>query len=149
MFFQFLQLRHAVAAQFPTFPTIKTDLLSMLIEKDLPKPLFSIYSLLSPLTIPKMDSLCNKLHVEIPSLSKEDRLLQYVPTMKSDRDRFIQLKCIHRVYYTPQRRLALVVILQRARLLTCFDLAPDYVLSGQGYLILLTQLATCLFLWTP
>ena len=43
---------------------------------------------------------------DLPALTSEDwseGLQQYIPLMISAKERFIQLKFIHRVYYTPQR----------------------------------------------
>lgn len=107
MFFRYSQLRHAVRAQYPGGITLRSHGVErLLISKHLDRTLSSIYNqILTDEQTGEM-GLYDKWRGDVPDLAPDDweeGIQQYIPLMISARDRFIQLKFIHRVYYTPQR----------------------------------------------
>lgn len=105
MLFRFLQLRHALQAQFPEPIALDTHSVeSLLRARNIDRPLSSIYLKLTLGDDVKITQLYQRWHEDIPALTREDwgeRVPQYLPLMISARDRLVQLKCLHRVYYTP------------------------------------------------
>lgn len=72
----------------------------------LDKPLSSLYLYLTVAHEVKNNRSMAKWQEDIPSLGEEEWeecLTTFVPSMIAAKDRFIQLKFIHRAYYTPQR----------------------------------------------
>lgn len=107
MFFRYLQLRHAYRAQFPFPITLETNRIEHMLslEEDL-KPLSVVYSDLAGLDTSKVTQLFSRWQTHVPSLAGDDweeGIQQYLSLMISARDRFTQLKFLHRAYYTPER----------------------------------------------
>lgn len=78
----------------------------LLFPGKLDKPLSTLYAALLGTGSPKMDGLWDVWHGDIPSLDKEDweYCLDQDPRLViSSRDKLIQVKFLHRIYYTPQR----------------------------------------------
>lgn len=107
MGFRYLQLGHAARAQFPQTPLLQTDPIEDLLSPgDLSKPLSSLYNALLGRDSPKINELWEKWRADIPSLDREgwEDCLEYGPKLViASKDKLIQVKFIHRVYYTPQR----------------------------------------------
>lgn len=107
MKFRYYQLKHAVQAQFPGPLTLQTDAVErLLIAKVMDKPLSSLYFYLSIAHMTSLTKVFNKWKTDIPELtddSWEDIVFDYTTKMISARDRFIQIKFLHRAYYTPVR----------------------------------------------
>lgn len=103
MYFRYVQLRHAIKAQFPDGMVLAVHSVeSLLIDH----PLSSIYLRLTCKAAGSTTRLFEAWQRDIPALTEEDwteGLQQCIPLMISARDRFVQLKFIHRVYYTPAR----------------------------------------------
>lgn len=102
-----MQLQHALKAQFPDQVTLEPDSIErLLISGMLEKPLSSLYLYLTVAHDVKTDRTRVKWQTNIPSLGEEEWeecLTTFIPSMIAAKDRFIQLKFIHRAYYTPQR----------------------------------------------
>lgn len=107
MLFWYFQLGHANNAQFPRSPVVKADSIEeLLAPRDLRKPLSSLYGALLCTDLPRMGKLWEHWKGDIPSLDKEgweDCLEQGPKLVISSRDELIQVKFLHRVYYTPGR----------------------------------------------
>lgn len=107
MFFRYVQLSHAARAQFPNGIVIATHSVeSLLTVTDIDRILSSIYIRLTCKDTSTLTPLFTKWQLDIPELTEEDwseGLQQCIPLMISARDRFIQMKFLHRVYYTPHR----------------------------------------------
>lgn len=107
IFFRYLQLRHVISAQFPEALTIESDPLKcFLTTRFLGRPWSSIYLSLSLAHSVKLIQLLFKWQTDISYLTKEDWDVftsNYVTIMISAEDRFIQVKFLHRTYYTPFR----------------------------------------------
>lgn len=70
------------------------------------KPLSSLYMYLTVAHDTDTSTTLIKWREDIPNLDEdiwEDSVSVYIPSMITSRDRFIQLKFLHRAYYTPQR----------------------------------------------
>lgn len=104
MLFRYLQLRHAVRAQFPAPMVIAPHRVErFLTTRNADRILSSVYLRLAP---DEDVSLFRRWHQDVPTLEEEDwgsEVQHYLPTMISARDRYIQLKFLYRAYYTPQR----------------------------------------------
>lgn len=111
MFFRFVQLRHAARAQFPDGIDLATHSVeSLLTATDIDRTLSSIYLRLTCKDTSKMLPLFAKWQLDIPELTEEDwseGLQQCIPLMILERDRFVQLKFLHRAYYTPHKLSAI------------------------------------------
>lgn len=111
MFFRFLQVRHAFQHQFPNGVTLGSDPVeSLLSSKVLIGPLSALYLRLSVSLPAKLTKIFLKWKQDIPSLTEgawEECISSYVSNMISARDRFVQLKFLHRAYYTPSRLAAI------------------------------------------
>lgn len=107
MFFCYLLLRHTIQAQFPTDVRLESHMVErFLISASADRILSSLYLRISCGTDGQGTKLFNKWKVDVPSLTDDDwekGIQQYIPLMISARDRYIQLKFLHRAYYTPQR----------------------------------------------
>lgn len=107
MFFLYPQLRHAARAQFSQPPIMAMDPIEEhLAQGSLPKPLSSLYLALLSLDTSKMDSSWEAWKEDIPSLDRENWEDCFESSSKlviSSRDKLIQTKFLHRVYYNPQR----------------------------------------------
>lgn len=105
MFFRYLQLRHAARAQFPSGVNLAIHLVEpLLTATNIDRILSSIYFRLTCRDTSKMLRLFTKWQQDIPALTEEDwaeELQICIPLMISATDRFVQLKFLHRVYYTP------------------------------------------------
>lgn len=104
MYFRYLQLRHAVWAQFPDLVVLATHFVeSLLTARNMDRTLSSIYL---RLTCKATSQNFQAWQCDIPTLTEEDwneGLQHYIQLMISARDRFAQLKFLHGVCYTPQR----------------------------------------------
>lgn len=107
MLFCYLQLKHASQAQFPTpISVIQHVVERFLISRGVDRVLSSLYLHLTCDNSEGPSPLFHAWKADIPSLTEEEwdlALQQYIATVVSAKDRFIQLKFIHRAYYTPQR----------------------------------------------
>lgn len=107
MFFRFLQLRHAIQSQFPQIPTVASHIIeSYLMSRHADRILSSLYLRISSRDTNQNTELFQRWQSDIPNLESEDwdeGVQQYIPLMISARDRYIQLKFLHKVYYTPQK----------------------------------------------
>lgn len=107
MFFRYLQLRHAIQAQFPSEIQLQSHMVEhFLISKNVDRILSSLYLRVSLETDSQGTRLFKKWKLDVPSLTDDDweeGIEQYIPLMKSARDRYIQLKLFHQAFYTPQR----------------------------------------------
>lgn len=105
--FRYRQLHHALRAQFPSQVTLEPDPIErVLISGMLDKPLSTLYMHLTVAHDVKTNRLMAKWQADIPSLGEEESeecLTTFIPSMIAARDRFVQLKFLHRAYYTPQR----------------------------------------------
>lgn len=105
MLFRYLQLRHAIHAQFPLGVSLNSHRVeSFLISNNADRILSSLYLRISCEDYGGGTKLFQKWKEYIPALKDDDwekGIQQYIPLMISARDRFIQLK--FRAYYTPQR----------------------------------------------
>lgn len=106
MYFMFLQLRNAVWAQFPDPVTVEPHSVErLLIFRIIDRTLSSIYSRLVCTLGSGAKRAFSAWQRDLPALTEEDwseGLQQFIPLMILARERFIQLKFLHRVYYTPQ-----------------------------------------------
>lgn len=107
MFFRFLQVRHAFRSQFPGPLTLEeTPIEKVLKNQEGGRTLSVVYNLLVTQDTSKVSQLCERWRVDVPELSDgdwEEGIQQYLPLTISARDRFMQLKFIHRAYYSPIR----------------------------------------------
>lgn len=105
--FRYFQMRHAIRAQFTSPPNLKVDPIEELqAQESLSKPLSALYFYLLSADSPRMTTLWDKWKNDIPNLDREDWkdcLGDSAKLLISSQDRLIQIKFIHRVYYTPQR----------------------------------------------
>lgn len=105
MYFRYAQLRHAARAQLPTPPLLQLDPVEdLLFCSELEKPLSALYGTLLTTDSPKMDRLWKVWKMDIPALDKEDWVdcLEQGPKLViSAGDKLIQIKFLHRVYFTP------------------------------------------------
>lgn len=97
--FLFLQLRHAYELQFKslTFHLEQDDFEVLCRDNNLSKPLSMIYKTLLLSVHVGLVNLRNLWHVEEQELDSENR----------DKDKFIEFKILHRMYYLPQRILCI------------------------------------------
>lgn len=107
MLFRYYQLSHAARAQF-TFPvSLKTDPIDgILAQETLKKTLSTLYLSLLESDSPKMNAHWGKWQADIPGLDRETWEECFEDGSKlviSSRDKLLQTKFMHRVYYTPQR----------------------------------------------
>lgn len=109
MFFRYLQLRHAVQAQFPDGVSLESHgVEKFLISKSADRILSSLYLQISSGGSSGGTKLFQRWKADFPAMMDDDweeGIQQYIPLMISAKDRFIQLKFIHRAYYTHQRLL--------------------------------------------
>lgn len=107
LFFRYLELRLAVQAQFPTEIQLQMHVVEhFLIANKADHLLSSLYIRLTCADEGRGDRIFHKWKEDIPNLADDDwekGIQQYIPFMISARDRYIQLKFLHRAYYTPQR----------------------------------------------
>lgn len=107
MGFHFFQLQHAFRAQFPQPPSLQANpIRELLTPEDLEKPFSTLYTALLMVDSPKVEKLFEYWQKDIPSLDGEDwgDCLEQVPKLViSSKDNLIQVKFLHRVYYTPAR----------------------------------------------
>ncbi|XP_041429991.1 protein max isoform X1 [Xenopus laevis] len=108
MLFRFLQLRHALAAQFPEGAPVlvETTLESYLRRPELVRQLSWFYALLLREDFDPLQHFCRKWQHEFPQLNDGDwkEILCQIPEANiSSRDRYIQSKFLNRVYLTPHR----------------------------------------------
>lgn len=107
MRFWYLQLKHAARAQFPQKPVLQADpIKELLTPGDLTKPLSTLYVVLLGKDSPKIERLWEMWHRDIPALDKEgwEDCLDYGPKLViASKDKLIQVKFLHRIYYTPQK----------------------------------------------
>lgn len=100
-------MHHAVHSQFPHPLRLVTDPIEDLLSlESLSKPLFSLYLTLLSEESHKMDKLWKKWRADTPTLDKddwEDCFEESSRLVISSRDKLIQTKLLHRLYYTPQR----------------------------------------------
>lgn len=105
--FRYCQLQHALTSQFPNLVTLELDLIErLLISGVMGKPLSSLYLYLTVTHDTDTSATLTKWREDIPNLDDDiwkDVVSVYIPSMIASRDRFIQLKFLHRAYYTPQR----------------------------------------------
>lgn len=107
-FFRYLQLSHAFKTQFASdsLDLGSSPLESLLCEENLKKPLSEVYKGLCVET-PKMLSKCRDTwSALIPDFRRDDWDDMWdhtFGTLVSARDRLIQFKLLHRIYYTPAR----------------------------------------------
>lgn len=105
--FRYWQLRYAYGAQFPEKVTLESDSLERLLTSStMGRPLSSLYMYLTAAYDIKPTRFLDKWKKDIPALDDEvleDCVATFIPSMIAAKDRFIQLKFIHRAYYTPQR----------------------------------------------
>lgn len=105
--FRYCQLRHALASQFPNPVTLESDSIERLLtSRVMGKALSSLY--LQPTVAHDTDTLItlSKWRDDIPNLDEdiwEEIVSVYIPSMIASKDRFKQLKFLHRAYYTLQR----------------------------------------------
>lgn len=123
MFFRYLQLRHAVLAQFPNGVSLKSHgVESFLISKNVDRILSSLYLRISSEEPSSRTKLFQKCKTDLPVLEDDDweeGILQYIPLMISAKERYIQLKFIHRAYYTPPEALEKIYPTQSDRCPKC------------------------------
>lgn len=102
MFFRFLQLRHAFHSQFPSRVTLDMSVMeSELRSPDAVKTLSTLYNILAALDTSGVSRLFDLWQSDILELTSDDweeGIQQYLPLLVSAKDRFIQLKFIHRAY---------------------------------------------------
>lgn len=107
MFFRYLQLRHAVQAQYPAGVALQSNgVETFLISRNVDRILSSLYLRILSEEPTGGTKLYDKWKADLPALAADDweeGIQQYIPLMVSARDRYIQLKFLHRAYYTPQR----------------------------------------------
>lgn len=107
MYFRYHQLRHAARAQFPGPIVLSMDPIEeLLAQESLSKPLSSLYMSLLSLDSPRLESLWEAWRTDIPTLEREDWndcFEDGFGLVISSRNKVIQAKLLHRVYYTPQR----------------------------------------------
>lgn len=107
MFFRFLQLRHAFRSQFPNPITLwMSDLEAELRAPEGTKLLSFIYNKLALLDTSRVSQLLTTWQHDIPDLTEDDweeGVQQYLTLTISSKDRFSQLKFLHRAYYSPSR----------------------------------------------
>lgn len=85
---------------------ITTGLERLLSAAEETKPLSALYSHLVGMDTSKVSQLFLVWQGDIPSLvddNWEEGIQQYLPLVISARDRFVQLKILHRAYFSPQR----------------------------------------------
>lgn len=83
-----------------------TLLRKLLAPGGLAKPPSTLYGALLGTDSPKLEKLWKTWHSDIPSLDREgwEDCLEYGPKLViSSKDKLIQVKFLHRIYYTPQR----------------------------------------------
>lgn len=106
MIFRYYQLSHAARAQFCILPSLKADPIEeLLAQESLDKPL-SLYLALLRVDSPKMEALWEKWQMDIPTLDRETWEKYFEDSAKlviSSRDKLLQAKFLHRIYYMPQR----------------------------------------------
>lgn len=94
-------------AQFPEMLTLESDSIErLLISSVMGKPLSTLYLYLTVAHDKKTTRSLDKGQEDIPALGEdewEDCISTFIPSMTAAKDRFIQLKFIHRAYYTPHR----------------------------------------------
>lgn len=101
--FRYWQLQHALKAQFPAQISLEPDPIECLLTS----------GMLDKHEVKNNKSL-TKLQGDIPALGEEEWeecLTTFIPYMIAAKDRFIQLKFIHRAYYTPERLARIYPIL--------------------------------------
>lgn len=107
MFFRYLQLHHALQSQFPEWIDIQSHVVERsLISNSPDRILSSLYLIISSRDTGRGTKLFHSWKEVIPTLTAEDweeRIQQYIPLMISAKDRYIQLKFLPRLYYTPQK----------------------------------------------
>lgn len=105
--FRYWQLRHALTAQFPGPITLNSDSIERLLTSELLlKPLSTIYMYLTVAYDTDTSHVLAKWREDIPNLDEdiwEECVSTFISSMIASRDRFVQLKFLHRAYYTPQR----------------------------------------------
>lgn len=111
MFFRYLQLRHAVQAQFPAPLTVESDPIERLHTSSIMgKPLSSLYLRLSLAYANTSTHTYQKWATDFTDLDGEEWetcTSHFVMDMISAGDRFLQLKFLHRAYFTQQRLAAI------------------------------------------
>lgn len=130
MFFRFLQVRHAFQHQFPGGINLESDPVEKLLStKILVAPLSTIYFHITAARPTKLGKLFLKWKEDLPSLEEEEWetcLSSYVSSLISARDRFLQLKFLHRAYYTP-RKLAVIYPDRSPACPRCGDLDASFL----------------------
>lgn len=105
--FRYWQLRHAMRAQFPDRLTLEPDSVERLLTSGvMGKPLSTLYMYLTVAHDVKLTRAFDKWRVDIQAPGDdewEDIVSTYIPTVIAAKDRFIQLKFLHRAYFTPHR----------------------------------------------
>lgn len=106
MYFRYLQLHHATRAQFPTPPRLTMDPIEeLLAQEQLQKPLSALYLDLLRIDSTKVDRLWDQRKTDIPDLDREDLddcMADSTALLISSKEGLIQVKFLHRVYYTPR-----------------------------------------------
>lgn len=106
MLFRYCQLRHAYGEQFPAQILGSDPVEGLLTATIIDKPLSSLCFHLSIAPLKKLEKTLAKWKLDIPDLSKEDWetcVSSFVTNMILAKDRFMQVKFLHRAYYTPKR----------------------------------------------
>lgn len=107
VFLRYLQLCHVYQAQFPLPIMLETTRVEhkLGLAEDI-KPLLALYSNFVGLDTSRVSRLFSKWQTDVPALADDDweeGIQKCLPLMISGRDRFTQLKFIHRAYYTPEQ----------------------------------------------
>lgn len=79
----------------------------LLAQEQLQKPLSALYLDLLRIDSTKVDRLWDQRKTDIPDLDREDMhdcMADSTALLISSKEGLIQVKFLHRVYYTPQRR---------------------------------------------
>lgn len=106
--FQFTRLNHVAHTQFGTEPISleNSSLEKLLATPEHAKLISSYYSVLLGKELPKEKKIREKWTNIIPELTEEqwgEVLTSYTPKVISARDKMIQLRYLHQMYYTPLR----------------------------------------------
>lgn len=105
MLFHYFKLQQAARVQFPQPPILQADHFEeLLAQGDLKKPLSSLYGALLCANSPKIELLLEIWKEDTPCPEKEgwkDCLEQGPKLIISSRHKLLQVKFLHRVYYTP------------------------------------------------
>ena len=107
-FFRYLQLRHAVTAQYGggVVALSPSKMEKVLTDGDHSQLISKYYFVLLTSSSPRMERVRAQWQANIPSLTEEswsEALESLVPSMISARDKLTQFNYLHRVYYTPKR----------------------------------------------